>query len=376
MGSVFQPKLKSGKLQATYRIKYYINGKAQVESTGLTNEAEAKRLLKEREGRVATGQPVLPRMDKIRYEEARADLVAFYETYGTRDVSEAKARLAHLDPYFAGRKLVTIGPADATSYAAARQHEEAANGTINRELATLSKLLHLAYKNGKLLRLPVIEKLREADPRAGFVTREEFDAVSRNLPLELQTAALVAFTLGWRKREVLDLEPRQLDLSTGTLRLDPGMTKNREGRVAYLTSELRDALVAQIERVRELGRACEPPRVIRWLFPHLDGQHAGKRIVDPRKVWSNACRRAGRPGLLLHDLRRSAVRNMEQDGVPRSVATKISGHKTEAVYRRYAIVSDADLASAARKMAARNTVSEVSGKTATAAGQVRFQVRP
>ena len=61
---------------------------------------------------------------------------------------------------------------------------------------------------------------------------------------------------------------------------------------------------------------------------------------------------AGLLGLLIHDLRRSAVRNMEQAGVPRSVAMKLTGHKTENVYRRYAIVSDADLDSAAQKLAA------------------------
>jgi hypothetical protein len=46
------------------------------------------------------------------------------------------------------------------------------------------------------------------------------------------------------------------------------------------------------------------------------------------------------------------VRNLERAGVPRSVAMKITGHKTEAVYRRYAIVSDADLAAAAEKLTA------------------------
>jgi integrase len=56
------------------------------------------------------------------------------------------------------------------------------------------------------------------------------------------------------------------------------------------------------------------------------------------------------PGRYRHDFRRTAVRNMERRGVPRSVAMKITGHRTESVYRRYAIVSDADLREAARKL--------------------------
>ncbi len=37
-------------------------------------------------------------------------------------------------------------------------------------------------------------------------------------------------------------------------------------------------------------------------------------------------------------------------GVPRSVAMKITGHKTESVYRRYAIVDMAQLREATRRM--------------------------
>ncbi len=54
----------------------------------------------------------------------------------------------------------------------------------------------------------------------------------------------------------------------------------------------------------------------------------------------------------MHDFRRTAVRNLERAGVSRSVATAITGHRTEAVYRRYAIVSSGDLADAARKLQA------------------------
>ena len=66
-----------------------------------------------------------------------------------------------------------------------------------------------------------------------------------------------------------------------------------------------------------------------------------------------ACRLAGIPGRLSHDLRRSAVRNLERAGISRSVAMKLTGHRTEAVYRRYAIVSEADLAEAVKKLGSR-----------------------
>jgi integrase len=69
-----------------------------------------------------------------------------------------------------------------------------------------------------------------------------------------------------------------------------------------------------------------------------------------RKRWQTAVVKAGVPGRIPHDFRRTAVRNLERRGVARSVAMKITGHKTESVYRRYAIVSDADLREATEKL--------------------------
>ena len=68
-----------------------------------------------------------------------------------------------------------------------------------------------------------------------------------------------------------------------------------------------------------------------------------KRIKDLREAWAKACKAAGFPGRTPHDLRRSAVRNMERLGLSRSVAMPLTGHKTEAVYRPYAITSEGDL---------------------------------
>jgi hypothetical protein len=79
---------------------------------------------------------------------------------------------------------------------------------------------------------------------------------------------------------------------------------------------------------------------------------AGVPIRSFRRAWITACKRAGIPGRIPHDFRRTAVRNLERAGVPRSVAMKLVGHTTEAIYRRYAIADESMLREAAAKLAA------------------------
>ncbi len=83
-----------------------------------------------------------------------------------------------------------------------------------------------------------------------------------------------------------------------------------------------------------------------WVF-----HRQGALIKSWRRAWLSACKRAGLDRIP-HDFRRTAVRNLERAGVPRSVAMQLIGHKTESIYRRYAIVSEADLRNGAAKLAA------------------------
>lgn len=160
---------------------------------------------------------------------------------------------------FRGKRLSGIGPAEASGYVALRQGEGAANDTINRELGVLGRMLRLAYENGKLLRLPMIHKLKEAKPREGFFEREQFESVKRHLHADLQVAVSIAYAFGWRMQsKVLTLKREQVDLNACTIRLEPGTTTNDEGRIVYLTPELHSLLQAQVDQVEMLSLELTP----------------------------------------------------------------------------------------------------------------------
>ena len=130
----------------------------------------------------------------------------------------------------------------------------------------------------------------------------------------------------------------------GWLRLEPGETKNGEGRQFPLIPALRSVLEAQKNKADALAR--ETGEIIPWLFFRRNGEP----IKDLYGAWDRACRTAGVAGLVPHDLRRSAVRNLERAGVPRATAMKLVGHKTEAIYRRYAIVAESALLAGGEKL--------------------------
>ena len=116
--------------------------------------------------------------------------------------------------------------------------------------------------------------------------------------------------------------------------------KHKEGRWLPIYGEMGKAVAAQVEMTERDHPNCP------WLI-HRDGE----RVVEMRPAWPDACEKVGLPGLLFHDLRRSAVRNMVRAGIPEATCMKVSGHKTRAVFDRYNIIDGKDIHDAGKKLA-------------------------
>lgn len=347
MGSIYRRKYKdkkTGKMKEStvWWISYYRNGVKMRESSESDKISVAKETLKKREGAIADGVPISPSMTRVKFKELATDVVNDYKMNDRASMEETERRFRlHILPRFGERRASAISTADLVKFVTERKDEKASNAEINRELAAIKRAFSLAVKSGKVLSRPHIPMLKENNVRKGFFERAEFELLRCLLPRALQGLMTFAYITGWRiKSEVLGLEWRQVDFKAGTVRLDPGTTKNDEARVFPFTAELRTVLEAQkqeAEGLQKKGRIC----------PYVFHRN-GRRIRDFRRSWELACSRAGVPDRIPHDFRRSAVRNLVRAGVPERVAMQMTGHKTRSVFERYNIVSEGDLQTAAR----------------------------
>jgi integrase len=352
MGCVYRPRYttKDGTLKVStiYWLKYRdASGRLVRESSETDKRPEAKRLLMRREGASVEGRPTSPKATKVTVGELLDDLVTEYQANG-RGEDRLAYSLAHLRPVFGHHRAMQVTTAAVNAYIVARQGEQAANATINRELAALKRAYALATQATppKLYLRPYIPMLKEDNVRKGFFEREAFEAARRHLPEDLRPLVTVAYITGWRMAdELFPMTWKQVDFAAGTLRLDVGETKNDDGRTFVMVGELRATLEAQRAATEALQR--KKGAIIPWVF-----HRNGRPIRDLHKAWRLACQQAGCPGRIPHDLRRTAVRNLERAGVSRSAAMKMTGHKTESVYRRYAIVDEGMLREGAAKLAA------------------------
>ncbi|MGD0948625.1 MAG: site-specific integrase [Candidatus Binatia bacterium] len=320
-------------------IAYHHRGKEYRESTNATGtkgELLTGKLLKKRLGEIGRGQLISPNEEKVTFEDMAKVLEGDYAINGKRCAATLGYQLRHLRAGFAMLRAVDITTDRVRVYAAARQQEGAANATINRGLAALKRMFTLAVQAGRLSSRPHIRMLEEHDARRGFLNHAAFLVLRGALPEHLKDAVALLYYSGWRVSEMRGLLWRDVDLAGRVVHLRSELSKNKDGRVLRLSGELLDVMERAAVR-----RRLDCPHVF-----HVDG----KPLRDFRASWKQACRAAGLSGLIVHDLRRSAVRNMVRASIPERVCMALSGHKTRDVFDRYNIVSEADLTAATDRL--------------------------
>jgi integrase len=264
------------------------------------------------------------------------EALRYYRRKGRKSLEHVERHAKRLREGFAGKRADEITTDNVNDYAEMRQDEGVANATVNRELAFLRLAFNLARKAGKVKpeMMPYFEMLPENNRRMGFFEQEQYEAVLAQLPDYLKGVLTMGYWTGMRKAEMLGLKWEQVDLFNRLAFLEK--TKNGEDRTLPLNDELHEMMMVQARRRAE---GCP------FVFHRY-----GERIRSFAKAWNTACEKAGYLGKLVHDLRRTGVRNLIRAGVPQSVAMKISGHKDARIFDRYNIVDTNDVAEAMRKV--------------------------
>lgn len=326
-------------------IAYYDGSGRQIqENSRTTSERLAATLLRQRLQEIDQGVPVaLAR--KLRYEDIRKSLLLDYKVKGNKGLEEDKHGepyiwgLNHTDQYFRSRLVRTIKTDALYRFIEKKQKEGLANATINRCLALLKRAMNIARRDGKLAAVPYFPMLKEDNIRTGFINRADFIKLRDAMPEHLSPLVTFLYFTGCRIGAALSIKRSQIEFEDerALLRLERNQVKNEEPILLPLPAELTEA-------VRDL-----PPegtvfngRNLRKSFQAACVQ-VGLGEKTGTEVWQYK-------GLLIHDFRRSGVRNLIRSGVPRNVAMKISGHLTESTFERYNIVDSTDLREAMAKV--------------------------
>ncbi|MFI5295913.1 MAG: tyrosine-type recombinase/integrase [Thermodesulfovibrionales bacterium] len=290
------------------------------------------------------------------------------------------------------RKATSISTDDINAYIESRLEAGKENGTINRELSALQCMFTLAYESRprKIPEPLKISSLPEDHIREGFVEPEEYEAFKDLLPFHVKGVYMLAYFSGMRKGEITRIEHNQVTWNERKITLRRIQTKNNEPRVFFVYD---DALWSYMLNHKQIRDTRFPN--CKYLFFTPDGKQIGEfrksfdsaiikfkgslqfRCRDCENTFAltvNTAERASkkipcshcgstsivRDDRLFHDLRRTGVRNLIHQGVPQKTAMLISGHKTDAVFRRYLIIDESDIKAACKKIASNHTPANLS----------------
>jgi integrase len=317
-------------------MKFYRDGRAFSMSAQTTVKEVAKNRLRDEVTKARGSQWLDPKQRAVTVGELIDDLIIWYRTVGGKPVMATACETAwnlHLKSHFGHVRAEALGTNHQREYREKRLSEDAAPATINREIQYLRRAYKIALRAepAKVTRVPRFEITSEDNARKVFldeVTMDKMRTAASSLGLWQRVAVEIAFTYGWRRSELFFLRVRDVNLVQRLLRLET--SKNKEPREVPITENLSVLLQALIVGMQpdEKLMPCSPSGF--------------------RHTWNKICDLAGvkagkKDGFVLHDARRSSARNKSAAGVSSRVIMQMQGWKSEAMFRRYAIVDQSDM---------------------------------
>ena len=341
---------------STWWVCVYANGKQVRESTQTSDEERAKKFLRHKLKEVGAlelaGKPLITSRDRRKTVSDLIDALKTDLEIRGKWSPQAKTNVEHVRTAFGTMRATNLTAEQVDEYVKERLAEGYAKASINHLLQMLKQAYTLAE-----LPAPKIRRLDTTDNvRTGFFTELEVRRVMSNLPADLADFVLFGWLTGMRKSEIASL--RWQDVTGDEIRLRAENSKNAKPRVIPFEGELA-TLMERRKKARQFK--VKDVTTNSPLIFHREGEP----VCEFRKSWRTACRLAG-VRRLFHDLRRSAARNMLNAGVPQAIAMQVTGHKTDSMYRRYAIVAPNDVRTALR-MTQEHTAAEMQEAIATQA---------
>jgi integrase len=289
--------------------------------------------------------------------EAAEALLSHMRAANRSGYAEVRSHLRSIVAHFGMEtRLAEVSPERMDAFMAARRASGLRDDSVYNEMSTLRRCLRLQWKRNRLLVLPTFPMPAKGKARQGFFTAEEVERLCGVLPPHAVNAVRFAWETGWRRGEIFGLRWEDVNLESGVIYLSD--SKNGEGRqLPFGESEVLARIIRE-QRASASAFELRRGRRVTHVF-HYKGRHLPEGL---KRCWKAACRRAGLEARLFHDLRRSFIQRCEDHGIARSSAMKITGHKTEAIYARYAIAPRASISAALRRLAETTQEERQSGR--------------
>jgi integrase len=247
----------------------------------------------------------------------------------------------HLEKFFGDLPLVEIKKGRILDYRKKRAVDGVEFSTVNRELRFLGKLLNVAADQDTpiLEAVPRFKLPSEASrARTRTVNEDEYAAILARLRRPQQRYVIALYETAMRRDEPMKLTWDKVDLKMGLIRLMAEDVKEDYPRRTPISWELRQVLEELKAEQKRIGNITQ----------HVFTRKNGQPIKSIRKAFELAREKAKLEGVVLHDLRRTAITRWTDLGIPRDMVMAASGHKPSGVHDRYLNFTDKQLISAFR----------------------------